>query len=115
MGAAVELGEVEQASLLGSVERGHPRPAFERAGEVDDCAGGRGDGMLRCVVMSFSIVRLRCTLTPARLVRFRRTVTWIAPAASGRRSHEAAAVVWLSTPPVASVAAIHRPSTRSTV
>jgi hypothetical protein len=42
------------------------------------------------------------------------TVTWIV-APTGSRSHVAAAVAWLRTPPVARVAAIHRPSAFSTV
>jgi hypothetical protein len=38
------------------------------------------------------------------------TVTWVVPLEFASMSHAAAAVVWLSTPPVASVAAIQRPS-----
>jgi hypothetical protein len=43
------------------------------------------------------------------------TVTWIAPAPTGRNPQAAAASPWLSTPPVASVAAIQRPSSFRTV
>jgi hypothetical protein len=70
-------------------------------------------GMPRCVVASS--VRVRWIFSPARGPRFRRTVTWIAPAPSGRRSHALAAVPWLSKPPVANVAASHRPSILSTL
>ena len=44
------------------------------------------------------------------------TVTWMAPAPSGRRAQASAAVLWLSTAslPAASTAAIQRPSRVST-
>jgi hypothetical protein len=73
-------------------------------------------GMPRCVVVSCGPrVRLRWILSPASRRRLASTVTWIAPLVSGRRSHAAAALAWLSTPAVASVAAIQRPSILRTV
>lgn len=57
---------------------------------------------------------LRWILSPALRRALPRTVTWMAPDRA-RRFHAAAAVAWLRAPLVASVAAIQRPSTFSTV